>query len=116
MPRAEVSDNLELLRGVSILLVLIAHLDAVFLTPPEWHRAFLANFSPGLGVGIFLAISGYLVTYTLARRFARSGDATGEWAAFFVRRSSRTLPLAIFWALLTLAGTLWLNRVGHFGG
>jgi hypothetical protein len=69
-------------------------LDAVFLTPPEWHRAFLANFSPGLGVGIFLAISGYLVTYTLARRFERAGDVTGEWAAASRAMTSPTSPSA----------------------
>jgi peptidoglycan/LPS O-acetylase OafA/YrhL len=65
--------DIETLRGVSIALVLIAHLD--FLLPwPDLVFGFTSKLQFGAGVDMFFVISGYVITRSLFRR--PHGNAT----------------------------------------
>lgn len=74
-------------RGISILLVLAAHL--LPLGPHAWHL----NVASGiLGMAFFFVLSGFLVTHFLLSRYGV--------VDFLIRRFFRILPLA--WLYMTL--------------
>ncbi len=90
-------------RGISILLVLAAHL--LPLGPKTWHM----NHASGvLGMVIFFVLSGFLITTVLLRSMTVP--------AFLVRRVFRIIPLAwIYLAVaLAVAGAAWEAWLAHF--
>src|SRR5687768_14311232 len=89
-PAASIA-GLDGLRGIAVLMVLLAHL------PSMWFHGGIA------GVDVFFVLSGFLITTTLLRGFAARGR--GEFRHFYFRRMLRLWPpLAL---CLLLAGTLW---------
>ena len=82
------------IRGISALLVVLAHL---FLLPHQFGA---------LGVAIFFVLSGFLITWLLLQEFEAS--ATIDLRKFYVRRALRIFPaFYVFW-LFALA-TVWLR-------
>lgn len=76
-------------RGISILLVLATHMLPI--GPKGWQL----NLTTGpLGMSLFFAMSGFLITTTLTK--------PGGVGAFFIRRLFRILPLAYLYLLLML--------------
>lgn len=90
--------ELDGLRGIAVLLVVVYHLDTMW---PDLGRALL----PGgyLGVDLFLVLSGFLITSLLIAEH----DATGGIGlrAFFGRRAVRLVPAlgALLAAVLAVA-------------
>jgi peptidoglycan/LPS O-acetylase OafA/YrhL len=84
---------LDVLRGISILLVIVYHANAVPCLGP-------------VGVGIFFAISGWLITNILIEQV----DRPEFLAYFYSRRFLRIIPL--YW-LVVIASYL-ASRVVHF--
>lgn len=88
--------SLDGLRGIAILLVLAGHLNLTGLDSGGW-----------VGVTMFFALSGFLITTILVEEHDRTGGM--DFVAFYVRRASRLLPaLAIF---LT-AVVVWRLAIG----
>jgi peptidoglycan/LPS O-acetylase OafA/YrhL len=80
--------DLEGLRGVAILLVLLFH-------------AGLSGVSGGfIGVDVFFVLSGFLITGLLLRE--RTGSGRIDLVAFYARRARRILPAAIVVLVATL--------------
>lgn len=77
-------------RGVSILLVLLAHLR-------------IGYFGAGLGVDLFFVLSGFLITNILLKDI--QANQTIDFKRFYWRRALRLLPALI--CMLVLAGILW---------
>ncbi len=75
------------LRAVAVLAVLLFHLDPVYLS---------AGY---LGVDIFFVISGYLITRIV---YTEVMNKKYTFTNFYVRRSKRILPPLYFMAVLTL--------------
>jgi len=73
--------NIQALRGISIVLVLLSHIF-------HWPR-----HAGTLGVTIFFAISGYLITSILIAEYDKTGSV--NFLAFYKRRARRLLPLAL---------------------
>ena len=87
----EFRPDLEGLRGVAILLVLLFH-------------AGVPGFSGGfVGVDVFFVLSGFLITGLLLREHERSGRI--DLGAFYARRARRILPAAA----VVLAATMLLS-------
>src|SRR5262249_39117569 len=90
--------DIQLLRGVAILLVVAHHID----------------FGVGtgfLGVDIFFVVSGYLITGMVAREL----DArTFRFRDFSTRRAKRLLPAAYVPFALTMLAALWLLTSREF--
>lgn len=89
-------------RGVAIIAVILSHSRHLIqpggvLDAPRLNGV-IAHFR--LGVDLFFAISGYLITSLLARELSVSGKIS--LPAFYTRRVFRILPL-IFAYLITLA-------------
>ncbi len=97
--RAEVDG----LRAVAILLVVGYHVG-------------LPGFAGGfVGVDIFFAISGYLITRLLFRELGQTGRV--DWGAFYARRIRRLLPAAlVLIAFLLAAAPFLLNPIGEQQG
>lgn len=87
--------NIQALRGLSILLVLIAHL---FDKPGQFGA---------LGVGIFFCISGYLISDILISEFSKTGEI--NFAKFYLRRARRLLPLAYLVILIVVIISGFVN-------
>src|SRR5262245_32259439 len=82
------------LRAVGFLLVVTAHLPAVW--PFAWLQGWTA-------VWVFFAISGYLVTMLLIREERKTGAIA--YGPFLIRRFFRIVPsyaavLGLYWAIL----------------
>ena len=82
------------LRAVAVALVVVHHL---------WPGALPGGF---VGVDVFFAISGYLITAHLLREIDRHGRV--RLGAFWVRRARRILPAALLVLGCSLAATLAL--------
>lgn len=99
-----ISKNIDILRGIAILLVLIVHtynmssamgLKTTSTSNPDLMRAVLTFMSYGAtGVGLFFFISGFLIFML----YWNSMNAK----SYFVRRVSRIVPLWGFWLIVSL--------------
>ncbi|MDB4906549.1 MAG: acyltransferase 3 [Gemmatimonadetes bacterium] len=87
--------DIEGLRGVAVLMVVLFHVDATFAT---------GGF---LGVDVFFVLSGFLITGLLVREhFARGRIGLAD---FYARRARRILPAAT----LVLAGSVLASMRWH---
>ena len=95
--------NLDGLRGIAVLLVLIHHV-------PMSSISWIAHFQQYSkhGVSLFFVISGYIVMTLMLREFRNSG--TIDTGGFLVRRCLRLWPL--YYAILLLeAGLVYVAQV-----
>jgi len=92
--RASFRADIEGLRGVAILLVVAFHAGV------SWTAGGY------VGVDVFFVISGYFITYLLAREVTNTGDI--DLAGFYARRAKRLLPAFLLVVLVTVALALWL--------
>ena len=83
--------GLDGIRGIAVVLVLVYHL---------WPQVLPGGF---LGVTIFFALSGYLITRLLVQERERTGRVV--LAAFYMRRARRLLPVAV--GALGLIAVIW---------
>lgn len=95
-------DGIDLLRGIAIALVMLRH---------AWPSAF-----PGagvVGVVMFFALSGYLITGLLVDELERAGRV--DLRRFYVRRARRLVPALLFLVAGVVAVTLLLDPLGDRG-
>ncbi len=93
-PRSDLRPEIQALRAVAVATVVLYHV---------WPEAMPGGF---VGVDVFFAISGFLITAHLVRE----AEATGglELWAFWARRARRLLPAALLTLFACAAGTLLL--------
>ncbi len=82
--------SLDGFRAISILLVIAYHLADAPGMPEGLHSFAAVTHSGALGVRIFFAISGFLITTLLVEEYARTGDISLR--RFYFRRTLRILP------------------------
>jgi peptidoglycan/LPS O-acetylase OafA/YrhL len=110
-------DGIDVLRGVSILAVILLHIWIRFhffdvRLGLDWNpiAAHLVWHNGGNGVTIFFAVSGFLITLTSLRRFGSLG--TIRPAVFYRIRFARIMPLLLL--LLAVLSVLHLAHVPRF--
>jgi len=92
--RADFRSDIEGLRGLAILLVVLFH-------------AGISRLAGGyVGVDVFFVLSGFFITGLLAREIAATGDI--DLPEFYARRARRLLPAFLVVLLATVALTLWI--------
>lgn len=87
-------DDIQGLRGIAVLLVVLFHAGTPGLT---------GGF---VGVDVFFVISGYLISGLLLGDIARWGRV--DLPGFFARRARRLLPAAMVLLCSVMAVTMWL--------
>ena len=110
-------DTIDLLRGLSILGVVLLHTSlylsfsgqAVGTTLPRWLQYMIFN-EGGNGVSCFFAISGFLITYVSIRRFGSL--ASIPVPSFYKIRFARIAPPLFL--LLTILSVLHLYGPAEF--
>lgn len=88
--------SLDGLRAVSVLLVMISHLDFIPATD---------TMPGGFGVTVFFFLSGYLITTLMRVEFARTGEVSLK--QFWIRRGLRILP-AFYLVLVIATVSAWI--------
>lgn len=100
--------QLDVLRGVAILLVLGRHMEGVPLGAPWWVQDTLYAWRDvgWTGVDLFFVLSGFLVSGLLFREYDRHGDV--QVARFLARRALKIYPAFYGFLVATslYAGTL----------
>jgi peptidoglycan/LPS O-acetylase OafA/YrhL len=86
--------DIEGLRGIAILLVVLFHAGV---------SALAGGF---VGVDVFFVLSGFFITAMLARELEATGDV--DINAFYTRRALRLLPALLVTLLVTLGAVFWL--------
>lgn len=105
--------DIEILRGVAVLFVVVHHVPELFIWDGRWRALFAVTTFWG-GVDLFFCISGYVIARSLLRE--ASGASFVNFALpFWIRRASRIWPAAVFWLLLAILASLFFNRTGAFG-
>jgi peptidoglycan/LPS O-acetylase OafA/YrhL len=89
------------LRGIAVLLVMAMHFGVPFL-PGGGHT----------GVGIFFALSGFLITSLLLEEMSE-GDRRVDLRGFYARRARRLLPALLFLVAVLVALDAARGEVGE---
>ena len=120
-PRGDVHrriDDIELLRGVAVIFVLIEHTRINLVT---WKSDALthlyAYFGFWTGVDLFFAISGFVIARSLLPSLEECRDDLAFFnttIAFWVRRAWRLLPSAWLWLAFLVVASVAFNRSGAF--
>jgi peptidoglycan/LPS O-acetylase OafA/YrhL len=103
-------EAVDALRGLAALAVVATHIPHFVLMPGHWNGLLFLPAHYGIkGVVLFLVISGFCIHLGTARRAARGGGLSCNWAAFWRRRFFRLYPpyLAAICLSLVVMGCFW---------
>ena len=100
--RPEFRPDLEGIRGVAIVLVVLFHIGA---------STFAGGF---VGVDVFFVLSGFFITGLLVRESEETG--TVNLAEFYAKRALRLLPMMLTVLLTTLAVAMWHRGIQQGAG
>jgi len=112
-PESHKNGDIQVLRGIAIIFVLLQHYRNRLPTPEFYHGMF-THFAFWGGVDIFFCISGFVITKSLFDSWedvGRGRISPPEWRAFWLRRAARLLPGAWFWAVVSVLVAPMLSSV-----
>ncbi|MCL9671707.1 acyltransferase [Citrobacter sp. MNAZ 1397] len=105
--------NIQALRALAILLVIIQHLHR--LPVPEWLMSTYSSASYWGGVDIFLAISGFLMCKSLDNEIRKHGRTHTAFYYFFMKRVFRLIPALLTWAIICIFIAYLISPYGNAG-
>jgi peptidoglycan/LPS O-acetylase OafA/YrhL len=116
--RRKISD-IEFLRGVAVIFVIVFHArSSLFVWKvAAWDHIADNYFNLWPGVDIFFAISGFVISRSLLPVLRQSEDPTEFVRAvlvFWMRRVWRLVPSAWLWLVIMLLASAVFNRSGIF--
>lgn len=113
------NQDIELLRAVAVLAVILHHAHSKLLIwPSNSIDQIFMFFGGGMGVDLFFVISGFVIARSFLLKLQEaqhSSERTALVLAFWVRRIYRIFPLAWSWLLFIMLATLFFNHSGAFG-
>lgn len=95
-----VSPQLDSIRGLSALIVLIAHANQVFIAPISMQFYGISGLFAQAAVMIFFVLSGFLIGKSLTRNINKNGSL--NFNEYIIDRFNRIYPPLIFSILLVL--------------
>ena len=110
--------ELEVLRTVAILMVLMQHLPNNLMFWPSRFNAPMVALGTWSGVDLFFAISGFVIARSLLPQLQGVRDTRKFLqitVAFWIRRAWRLWPSAWFWLAMPLPLCLFFNHAGSYG-
>ena len=96
------------MRGVSILLVLLAHADQVY---PQQINDIKSFIDPTIGVDLFFIISGYLMGVTFLNKISQP-ISMRQVFEFYAKRTNRLFAACFFWSLIPIVFFQYWQHVG----
>jgi len=107
--------DIEVLRAVAILCVLVQHSvwNLVFDVP--WLFRFLGHVPLWCGVDLFFVVSGFVITRGLLPALRNTGHSLTALKSFWVRRVFRLWPAAWCWLALMVVGSLLFRNPPFMG-
>ncbi|MCL5229718.1 acyltransferase family protein [Pseudomonas nunensis] len=100
-PLKEKNIDIQILRAIAIIAVIIQHINGRLPTPQSYSELFkYALF--WTGVDIFFAISGYLICKTFYRDIEISPTKYEAISSFWRRRVSRLFPAVLAWVSISV--------------
>lgn len=118
MPMRETKNTeIEVLRAISIIFVLIAHSALISPLLTQILMPIFHHLSFGMGVDLFFCISGYVVAKSYVTYFdqhRQQGRFRRAALAFWLRRAYRLLPSSWFWVSVVLLCSVFFNQSGVF--
>lgn len=107
------NENIEILRAVAIIFVIVLHLGFVLVFPSQKYAWLVNHLEFSVGVDLFFVISGFVITRSLSNSFSSGTENKFSIViSFWIKRIFRLLPTALFWLLVVLlyyilTGELW---------
>ncbi|MDR3517937.1 MAG: acyltransferase [Azospirillaceae bacterium] len=93
--------DIQCLRGIAVLMVILQHYKARVPTPELYQEMFnVVQF--WASVDIFFAISGYLIFKTFSENLHRSATMWKAFVEFWDRRGRRLVPALLFWMVVSV--------------
>jgi len=106
--------DIETLRAVAVLFVVVHHIGLLFTWDGAWTKLFLVT-TFWSGVDLFFCVSGYVIASSLLRETRHGGGFFDFAVPFWIRRVWRIWPAAIVWLLIAILASRYFNRSGAFG-
>ncbi|MGL4726203.1 MAG: acyltransferase family protein [Scandinavium sp.] len=104
------NNNIQMLRGVSILLVIFTHLG-IFLKKSDVFNFWHSYFDTAIGVDFFFIISGYLMGETFLKKIDGRMMTCEDAFVFYKRRFSRLYLPCFFWAVfIFVLSWVWIEQ------
>ncbi len=109
--------QLDILRGIGVILILGRHLTAIPPNAPWFLMVFFQRWyeTGWMGVDLFFVLSGYLVTGLMLREFSARGKFDAK--RFLIRRGFKIYPsyyvlLCFTWLTIAISGRAYLPFTG----
>ncbi len=102
------NNDIQCLRAIAILMVLLQHYRSRLPTPDGYYRLF-EHFGFWSGVDVFFAISGLLICQTFLRDLDRAPTRREAVTSFWKRRIARLFPAVVFWSALSIAAAAFVS-------
>ncbi|SAL37347.1 acyltransferase family protein [Caballeronia humi] len=99
--KSERNDDLQCLRAIAILLVIMQHYRSRLPTPDIYAKLF-DHFAFWPGVDIFFAISGFLICHSFLRDIHQTSSLREASITFWARRWGRLFPAVAFWSAASI--------------
>jgi peptidoglycan/LPS O-acetylase OafA/YrhL len=110
--------ELEVLRTVAVLMVLLQHLPTNLMFWPSRYAGPMQDLGMWSGVDLFFAVSGFVIARGLLPQLQGVRDIRKFLhitVAFWIRRAWRLWPSAWFWLAAPLLLCILFNRTGSYG-
>jgi peptidoglycan/LPS O-acetylase OafA/YrhL len=98
--------SIDVIRGVACLAVIFLHVynfSGVNSRPSPWRYLFVPCSFGGVGVTVFIVVSGFCIHLGAARVFRLNRNARSSWVSFWKRRFVRLYPPYLAAIALSLA-------------
>jgi peptidoglycan/LPS O-acetylase OafA/YrhL len=112
-------DELQLLRGFGVIVIIIHHMNGnLFTWSTPFLKTFYSYFDGNGWLEMFFVLSGFLITRLLIKdlNHAKSLHHSLQISViFWIRRVWRLLPVALLWIFIAISMTIFINTSGSFG-
>ncbi|OXC71785.1 acyltransferase family protein [Caballeronia sordidicola] len=112
----ERNNELEALRAVGIIYVLITHLGVFMPWDPKWQQVLFSHLQFWGGVDLFFTVSGFVIMRSLLPVIGvtKTERYWQQIGAFWVRRFYRLVPASWLWLFISIMLAIFYNEHGSF--